>query len=201
MRALGDGAVRGGWLGYSRLVTDRHGTQVVGLDRGLVRAARAVLVSLASVWLAIACHTFAGGMPPPEAVQVGLLVVVGVAAFALGGRRWTLPRLTAALLVVQAATHVLSAAASPMAHMAGGSDLRMIGLHVVGTAVSVVLLRHGEDALWSLVERTGLRRALTLVEATATPYVVRRHPRSHHAVAALHGAALAARLEIRGPPA
>jgi len=74
----------------------------------------------------------------------------------------------------------------------------MLAAHVGGTALSVWLLRHGEDALWTFAERIGLRVGIvTTVEAIAPSRpaaVLSRSVRSHRRTLLTHV------IEGRGPP-
>ena len=46
----------------------------------------------------------------------------------------------------------------------------MLVAHVVGTALSAMLLRRGEDTLWTLAERIVIRAASVASAATPTPW-------------------------------
>ncbi len=74
----------------------------------------------------------------------------------------------------------------------------MLVAHVVGTALSAWLLRHGEDALWTLAERIGLRVGIVTTVDPIAPSrpaaVLIRSVRSHRHTLLTHV------IEGRGPP-
>ena len=98
------------------------------------------------------------------------------------------------LLLGQAVTHVVSAPA-----MGAGSDTAMLAAHVAGTALSALLLRRGEDALWTLVERISLRATAITTAVAGVPW----HPAAVLvATTSTHRPLLLAHvIEGRGPPA
>jgi len=114
---------------------------------------RAATVSLVALTLAVGGHLYGGGSPPAWEGFVLVWAVAGGLSWALSGHRWTPRELAAVLIIVQAVMHLLCAFAPRAAEM-GPS---MVVGHVVATAVSVGLLRFGEDAAWRLAEALLLR--------------------------------------------
>lgn len=156
-----------------------------------MRTARAGLVAIACTGLAAGAHLAGGG----RASLLGLVLVslaTGVVAHALAGHRLATTQLTGLLLLGQVVTHAMSPPAD------SGSDLAMLLAHVAGTAASLVLLRRGEDLLWTFADRIALR-ATAVVELVTTPPVAPapvpvETPRAHE------GARLASAIARRGPP-
>lgn len=148
-----------------------------GAAVGVLRWVRAAVVGLSASGLALLCHVAAGGTAPP-AGQLGLAILsVLVVSRALSVRRWTVGPLLAVLLGSQALFHVaFSGAGAAMhvhggPHVAGGSPmpghsgpLMLVG-HSVAALLTALLLRRGEDWLWSLVAL--LARAWRVVRAAA----------------------------------
>jgi hypothetical protein len=179
------------------------GDGAAGLGPGLVRTVRAALVSTVTVSVGFTCHALAGGMDPPLLSRLGVLLVAGALAFALSHWRWTVPRLSALMLAVELLVHLVCQELSPMAGMSmtgtsQPSGSRMLVWHLVGAAVSVALLRHGEDVLWSLLESL-TSRGVRLLEAVVSV------PTDAPSGALVHVWQLGSRLDlggkaIRGPP-
>jgi hypothetical protein len=195
------------------------------------RVARGALTAAASLLVAALAH-LAGGGAVPGLVGIVLAAAFAVPASALlAGRTVSTVRLGASVLISQAAFHgLLSLGAassatvrmagghhSPGAHavLAGGADAAtaaahgmhgggaMWAAHGAAAALTLIALRHGEQALWDLVAlaRTGLRVVLLLAVALA-PHP--DQPRHRVAVAARVvprdvGVILAA-APRRGPP-
>ena len=75
----------------------------------------------------------------------------------------------------------------------------MLAAHVAGTALSAVLLRSGEDALWTLAERMALRAVAIISTVSSLPW---RPPASLIASRRTHRSLqLTHVIEGRGPPA
>jgi hypothetical protein len=142
--------------------------------------------------LAAGAHAFGGG----RASAATVLVFVGTWAVAAGlaARRLTTSQLVGLLLIGQVVTHLASESAG-----AGGTHASMLAAHVGGTVLSAWLLRHGEDALWTLAERIGLRvgvvTALEPIAPSRPPAVLVGSGRSHRRTVLSHV------IEGRGPPA
>jgi hypothetical protein len=157
-----------------------------------LRLCRAAFAALVCTVLAAGAHAFAGGEP---SVAI-LLAFAGtwVVAAALSARRLETSQLVGLLLIGQVVVHVVSEPSG-----AGGSHTSMLVAHIVGTALSAWLLRHGEDALWTLAERIGLRvGVVTSLEAIAPSRpaaVLVSSVRSHRRMLLTHV------IEGRGPPA
>ncbi len=157
-----------------------------------MRLCRAGSAALVCTVLAAGAHVTAGGRAPAASL---VLVFVGTwtVAALLTARRLTTSQLVGLLLIGQVVVHV----ASGPAH--GGNDSRMLTAHVVGTAVSAWLLRHGEDLLWTLAERVGLRVGVVTTVRSIRPWrpanVLIAWVRSHRRLLLSHV------IEGRGPPA
>jgi hypothetical protein len=154
-----------------------------------LRLCRAAFAALVCTVLAASAHAFAGG----QASVAIVLVFAGtwVVAAGLSARRLTTSQLVGLLLIGQVVVHLVS-------EPTGGNHASMLIAHVVGTVLSAWLLRHGEDALWTLAERIGLRVGIvTTLEAIAPSRpaaVLIRSGRSHRRTLLIHV------IEGRGPP-
>jgi len=157
-----------------------------------MRLARAGSAALVCTGLAAGAHVLVGGRASAGSLVLVLLGTWMVAA-AISDRRLTTAQLVGLLLLGQAVTH----AASPPAGM--GHEAAMLAAHLLGTLLSTLLLRHAEDALWTLADRVALRAVRVLATMTPTP----RRPApvpvvslcSHRPVLLTHV------VEGRGPPA
>ena len=165
----------------------------MGPEAGALRLARGASTALVCTILAGGAHVSAGGRASTTSLVVVFLGTWAV-AFALAGRRLATTQLVGLLLLGQALTHVVSPPAAE-----AGSDFTMLLAHVVGTALSAVLLRRGEDALWTLADRIVLRAVYVASAATPTPWrasaVLIASNRTHRPLLLTHV------IEGRGPPA
>ena len=118
------------------------------------RIVRATVASVVVALCGIAAHLLAGGV---LAAWVAPLLVLGVLPVALlsTGRRLETTQMLGLLLLGQVASHVLAGHAT-----SDGSA--MLVAHVLATAVSLAVLRHGEGAWWRVVDALEVlvRRAL-----------------------------------------
>jgi hypothetical protein len=97
------------------------------------------------------------------------------------------------LIIGQVAVHVLCAQTA-----GGGSGWTMAATHVGGTAICAMVLRRGEDALWTLAERLGVRVGVTAPVVAIAPRHVPTVPVV--AVRSRRLARLTHVVEGRGPP-
>ncbi len=111
--------------------------------------------------LALAGHTMGGGHMSPAPVTFTVLGVVMAVVWSLGGRRLTLGQIIGLLLIAQIAVHLGCVVGSTMAPLGAA----MILGHIVATGLTAVVLARGEQFLWALAERLGLR----VVPLLATP--------------------------------
>ncbi len=118
----------------------------------MLRLARSASAALVCTVLAAGAHSTAGGRAPLVGVAA-VFLGTWVVTYALAGRRLTSSQLVGLLMFGQAVTHVAGTPA--------GSDgtTVMLAAHLAGTALSALLLRKGEDALWTLADRVALRAA------------------------------------------
>jgi hypothetical protein len=160
-------------------------------EAGILRLARSASAALACTVLAAGSHLAAGGRASSvslAAVFVGTWVI----AVALAGRRLATTQLVGLLMFGQAVTHVVSTPTG------SNGDAAMLATHVAGTALSAVLLRRGEDTLWSLAEHMALR----VVAIISTVSSLQWRPsasliasrRTHRLLQLIHA------IEGRGPP-
>ena len=160
-------------------------------EAGALRLVRAASTALVCTVLSAGAHLSAGGRASTTSLAV-VFLGTWVVAFALAGRRLATSQLVGLLMLGQAVTHVVSTAGA-------GSDAAMLAAHVVGTALSTLLLRRGEDALWTLTDRMALRAVSVLAAVAPSPWrrapvlVVTSH--THRPVLLTHV------IEGRGPPA
>ncbi len=158
----------------------------------LLRSGRAISAALTCTLLAAGAHLSAGGRASVAALGA-VLVGTWLIAVVLAGRRFTTSQLIGLLIIGQVVVHLVSAPT-------GGSttDSTMLVAHVTGTAVSAWMLRHGEDALWTLADRIGLHplaitRVVPVAPRNVAPVpVVSSRP--------LRRIMLAHAIEGRGPP-
>jgi hypothetical protein len=137
---------------------DRAGASV-----GVLRSVRAAVVGLSASGLALLGHVAAGGAAPPAGQLTLAVLAVLVVSRALSVRRWTVGPLLAVLLGSQALFHVAFSGSGAAMHvqsghhlasgssMPGHSGLPMLVGHSVAALVTALLLRRGENWLWSLV--------------------------------------------------
>ena len=147
-----------------------------GAAGGVLRWVRAAVVGLSASGLALLGHIAAGGAAPPAGQLTIAVLAVLVVSRALSVRRWTVGPLLTVLLGSQAVFHVAFSGAAvhvhgDAQHVAGGSPmpehsgLLMLVGHSVAALLTALLLRRGEDWLWSLVAL--LSRAWRVVCAAA----------------------------------
>jgi hypothetical protein len=184
-----------------------------GAAAGILRWVRAAVVGLSASGLALLGHVAAGGAAPPAGQLTLAVLALLVVSRALSVRRWTIGPLLAVLLGSQALFHVAFSGLSGAAvhahggqHVTGGTPmpghsgpLMLLG-HSAAALLTALLLRRGEDWLWSLVAlvtrawRVGRAMAEEPVAAVPAPAM----SRSGDVPALLH------RLEHavgrRGPP-
>ena len=134
-----------------------------GAPVGVLASVRASIVGLSASGLALLGHVAAGGAAPPAGQLTLAIGAVLVVSRALSVRRWTLGPLLAVLLGSQALFHVAFSGAGAAIHVHGGqhmasassmpghSGLPMLVGHTVAALATALLLRRGEDWLWSLV--------------------------------------------------
>ena len=154
---------------------------------------RASGVALVCTVLAAGAHLTAGGRASASVV-IAVFFGTLLAAAGLAKRHLTTGQLLGLLLLGQVVVHLVCAPAH-----GASSDAMMVGAHVAGTALSAWLLRHGEDALWTLAERLGLRPG----EVTSLVAVAPRRPAGAPVVPvrARRRVLLSHVIEGRGPPA
>jgi hypothetical protein len=156
-----------------------------------VRAVRSVAAALVCVLAAALGHHAAGGPLPVGAVVTVFAGAAGV-AWLLSARRVAPGQVVGLLLLCQVGVH-LAATGEEMTMGAA-----MIGAHVLATAVSAVVLAHGERLVWQLAERLGLApvavRILPVAPARGRTPVEVTDVRSLRDVRLTHSRVL------RGPP-
>ncbi|MFZ0141554.1 MAG: hypothetical protein WAL70_10745 [Aeromicrobium sp.] len=156
-----------------------------------LRLCRAAFAALVCTVLAAGAHAFGGGQA--SAAILLAFVCTWVVAAGLSARRLTTSQLVGLLLIGQVVVHLVSEPAGGV-----GSHTSMLVAHVVGTALSAWLLRHGEDALWTLAERIGLRVGIVTTVDPIAPSrpaaVLIRSVRTHRRTLLTHV------IEGRGPP-
>lgn len=170
------------------------------LCSGTGRAVRAVVVATVATLVAVVCHV-AGGGAAPAAATVGLVLALAAPlCFWLSDRAWTTRQLAAVFLLAQGFLHGVAVLTTADHAMTGTSTAGMLGWHLVSTAVSVAVVRHGETCLWATADALGLRayriavapRPLPAVGETWQPVAVGETPPDHqHHVRAR---------PLRGPP-
>ncbi|WP_229053851.1 hypothetical protein [Aeromicrobium sp. Leaf350] len=115
--------------------------------RGGLRALRAGLTGLTVSAVAVTSHVVGGGTHTSWLAVVPATVAVTLVAAVLGGRRLGPATLVGLLSGAQVGVHALS-------HYLHGQavwhDLSMVGAHLVGVAVTALLLARGERLLWRL---------------------------------------------------
>ncbi|PRX43481.1 hypothetical protein B0I33_11599 [Prauserella shujinwangii] len=129
------------------------------LVRGTARVVRAATAGVATGALAVLAHAGAGGALPGAPEVAALIVAVGVAAAALGGRERGPLAILALVVAGQAALHgALSLTASGHAHHAAGHEpVPMLLAHVLATAVTVVAMTRAERVLFALLAALAAR--------------------------------------------
>lgn len=154
--------------------------------RGL-QLTRGLTVAVTGVALPVSAHFAAGGSAALSGSTALVLVLVAAVTVGVSSREWTLARLVATLVPVQALVHVSLAASgghadghvgaagtgdsvaaglAPTAAAASTADTAMVGWHVVGLALVVLWLRGAERALlWfvALLQRLFVRPQLLML--------------------------------------
>ncbi|MGT2461467.1 hypothetical protein [Sinomonas atrocyanea] len=159
--------------------------------RAAFRLSRAAVVTAATVLLAVAAHTAAGGALPDPLILLGLLALTLLPTAWLSGKRLTpttvlgllgagqfvlhsafdcLSESAASLQLSPAAghVHVLGAASpgAPVGHVHGYSP-EMFAAHALATLAIGLLIARGEAALWALLAWLSPLVRLLLVRALA----------------------------------
>lgn len=157
-----------------------------------------------SLCVALLGHV-AGGGTAPRGPALAVAVVAAVAfASVISRHRWTVRTLTALVVGVQGGVHLWCAATTPSGQSgaAAPSGAMLVG-HALATAVTVVLLQRGEEALRALGEVLLRRPACRLAYARCGPSLVEavEAPAVEAVVPRLRTLLLGAALRRRGPPA
>lgn len=131
-------------------------------------AGRAASSALVVVLLSLAFHLLAGGSAPAAPTLGWLAGASAVAALPLTRRRVGPARLVLLLAVAQVVLH-RSFEAGGHAHAGHGPDtpLPMVATHVLATALTALVLRHGQR-----VVRAGLERVVRSGLLTPRPVLV-----------------------------
>ncbi len=170
-------------------------------------------MGLVGALVAVAGHVLGGGDAVSPAVAAALALVVAGTVVA-SARRWTVPRLLAALVAAQPAVHGVLwltspagaadprlAAVDPTSHPAhghGGLDGRMLLAHAAAVVVAALVLGALEAcalSLWSLAHAVRLATSGATVPAPVALAVTARS-----AGAAGTGLVVVGRRPRRGPP-
>lgn len=148
---------------------------VAGWGRGWQRAARAGVMTTASVALGVLAHAATGACVPPGAA-VGVAAAVVGASWVLAGSEVHLPSLLAWLGVTQVFVHLVltvGCADHPggVAHRA--VDHWILAGHVVAVVVTAAALRVAEAGVWAASRlRAGARALVDLLTRLLAPVVV-----------------------------
>ena len=152
-----------------------------------LRAVRAVAFATAALVLAVSAHRAGGGaVPGLPAVAGGALGIAG-AAWLLAGRQRTIGVIAGAVLVSQAALHVLFAGAAHdpgailgcVSHDGAGqvSTPVMLACHAVAALALALLLERGETwacrVVSAVADRARLLRRAPSIAFVATPSPLR----------------------------
>ena len=185
------------------------GTRWARVIRGLVASGVATLVAALS-------HFLAGGGVPNAASIAVILTFSALVSIALTGRRLSLLRMSLAVVVSQFAFHALFAtiggATGSVVHSGGHAMHGVIEVaptvghhtsaamwfaHALAAAATIVVLRRGEAAFWSL--RTAALRFLVVAFAVARVVAAPSTPPIHAEVTPRR-LFLIGSLQLRGPP-
>lgn len=166
------------------------------VDSAAVRAGEWPLRIVRSLAAALVCtvtaalgHLAGGGAIPTELALIAFLGS-GLVAWSLSARRLTPSQLIGLLVLCQVCVHFGSSSMNMSA--------LMVAAHLAATIVSAALLTRGEEFVWQLAERLGLRAVPALLRVSAVPAV--RPMALVHQYLSLTDVFLAySRLE-RGPP-
>lgn len=187
------------------------------------RALRGVAAAAIATVLAAVSHTIGGGTAPPLAVILSMTLLAAPFATAIVGRRLTLWRLSAAVLLSQIAFHTAFSVVGDLSetgttdiasasHVHGQLTLPLLDqtvsvptsplmliAHVVAAGVSAAILYRGERALQALLALViDLLATRTREIAPLEGHEAREDPAS--ALPALRAALLADVISRRGPP-
>ncbi|MBO1766462.1 hypothetical protein [Allobranchiibius sp. GilTou38] len=184
---------------------------------GWLRSARAAVVAVTALGLAVGAHRVGGGTLPGAARCGWLALITFALCWACTSRRLGRAAIAGLLGGLQLALHVglmvlgppmAGPASAPMSmngHAAAGPspDLLHIGgwmllAHVVATALTAVVLARGEQAVWFVAR---LVRALLPVAAVRmAPATRTSHVRASRVLAATHAGHVLGGIGRRGPP-
>lgn len=161
-----------------------------------LRLLRSATAAAASATLAVAGHRLGGGTVLAGWQLVLAFGLVLSVTLPLSTRRLTTGQIVGLLLVGQLTVHVCCALDDSMAAMTPA----MLAAHVLATAVTTIVLVHGERAAWSLAERLGPRALAFLffplerIQRFALAPALRRDLRGPHR------RDLVSAVGLRGPP-
>ncbi len=179
------------------------------------RVARGASAAIFATVIAAVSHTIAGGAAPSVFAIVVSLAVSISACVLLAGRTLSISRLSLSVAITQALFHGVfgslsapaalghsHAASAAMAGMgASAAHANMWFAHAVAAVITIIALRYGERAFWSLATTASLlvRRVTVAVTAIAiaTPRLVPTVGAQQVTPALGH---LLSSLRYRGPP-
>ncbi len=166
----------------------------------VARGFRAVLVGLSVAMLAVMAHVVANGMAPPVLAVVLVALIASGVALAVSGRRFSPLMLMVLIGSAQIGVHLLGSYLNgPAHHVDSALDPRvMFAAHTGSTALTALLLGHGERMWWQLAAWLAPWRLTNLVAHLSVERLVRL------VVQQIHGSGpVDIRFSVgrRGPPA
>ena len=152
------------------------------MDSRWARVARGWSAATFAILVAAVSHTLAGGTAPSAFALAVSLIMAGAICTAFTARRMSLPLLIPAVGLSQFLFHaVFSGLASPVvaSHHMGSMTVGSMSLpqspstmwlgHAVAAVVTVVAVRRGESAFWSLLQSAHI--AFALLFAARVPVI------------------------------
>ena len=118
-----------------------------------VRLLRVLAASTIAVALALGSHKVGGGHIASGSFIGVLFALVTAITWFLSSRRLTPTQIVGLLLLTQIAVHLSCVFGAQMVSWGTG----MVAGHLLGTALTATILARGEQFLWALAERLGLR--------------------------------------------
>jgi hypothetical protein len=187
------------------------------------RFTRGMLAAIFSTLVASISHTLAGGDSPGLLALVIGLVFASLTCVALTGKRLSLTRLAIAVAISQFGFHGLFSSMGDFSgtvavthdHLTGTTVMTMPAdvpahhtgalmwlAHGVAALITIVALRHGESAFWSLRDLAGrvIRRLVTTGAAAIDAPIGVRLATAARPFAPRFFVLLSSSLRYRGPP-
>jgi len=129
---------------------------------GWCRLLRGWVVGATAIGLSAGGHAIVGGSTPTVPALILLTIAATWPCVALSRVEWTLRRLLGVLLIAQGGLHFAFIQGTHQHSV--GNPPAMVAWHVAATCMSILVLTYAERALAGLITRSGLHRAVRVLE-------------------------------------